>query len=86
MLEVPDGPRPNFPLALIETSSPGLKGQSGGPIFDKEGTVFGIQSRTMHFPLGFAPPVQDGTARHKEHQFINVGARSSPFDDLRISG
>ena len=35
-----------YPLQLLETSSPGLKGQSGGPIFDVNGTVWAIQSRT----------------------------------------
>lgn len=63
---------PAFPLSLIETSSPGLRGQSGGPIFDRDGAVWGIQSRTHHFPLGFSPSVgADG--KHKEHQFLNVG-------------
>ena len=35
-----DPPSP-FPLQMIETSSPGLKGQSGGPILDTTGTVCG---------------------------------------------
>jgi len=40
---------------FIETSSPGLKGQSGGPIFDTDGVICGIQSRTAHLQLGFSP-------------------------------
>ena len=37
----------------IETSSPGLRGQSGGPLFDVDGNICGIQVNTMHYPLGF---------------------------------
>ena len=38
---------------LIETSSPGLKGQSGGPLADENGVVCGVQVSTAHYPLGF---------------------------------
>ena len=37
----------------IETSSPGLKGQSGGPLVDSDGYICGIQVNTGHYPLGF---------------------------------
>ena len=60
-------------VKFIETSTPGLKGQSGGPVFDIGGTIFGIQSRTFHFELGFSPPVRSGHRNHREHQFLNVG-------------
>ncbi len=60
-------------MRLIETSSPGLKGQSGGPIFDKDGVIWGIQSTTHCLPLGFSPAVPDGKPHEKEHQFLNVG-------------
>ena len=33
---------------FIETSSPGLPGQSGGPIFDTLGRVWGMQSHVKH--------------------------------------
>lgn len=72
----PDPPlatMPPFPLRMLETSSPGLKGQSGGPLFDQNGTIWGIQSRTFHFPLGFSPSVPKGKPNEKEHQFLNVG-------------
>ena len=49
----------------IETSSPGLKGQSGGPLFDIHGNVCGMQVNTAHYPLGFK-----GKARN---QVLNVG-------------
>ncbi len=60
---------------FIETSSPGLVGQSGGPIIDSEGVVWALQSHTRHYPLGFSPPIpgQDPSLKQKEHQFLNVG-------------
>ena len=63
---------PPFPLLYLETSTPGLRGQSGGPIFDRKGTIWAIQSKTVHLPLGFDPEVPNSGGR-KEHQFLNVG-------------
>jgi hypothetical protein len=57
-------PGPGFPLLMVETSSPGLRGQSGGPIFDTKGTIWAIQSITSHLELGFRTAIQ---------QFLNVG-------------
>ena len=37
----------------IELSTPGLKGQSGGPLFTTDGLVCGMQSATKHLHLGF---------------------------------
>lgn len=37
----------------IEMSTPGLRGQSGGPLFDSDGRIIGMQSRTKHLHLGF---------------------------------
>lgn len=37
----------------VEVSSPGLLGQSGGPLADREARVCGIQVRTRHYRLGF---------------------------------
>jgi hypothetical protein len=34
-------------------STPGLRGQSGGPAFDTEGRVWGMQSSTKHLDLDF---------------------------------
>jgi len=39
--------------ATIEMSTPGLRGQSGGPLFDRYGRIFGMQSMTSHLHLGF---------------------------------
>ncbi len=37
----------------IEMSTPGLRGQSGGPLFDKDGVIYGMQFATQHLHLGF---------------------------------
>ncbi|HSK13282.1 MAG TPA: serine protease [Phnomibacter sp.] len=37
----------------IELSTPGLRGQSGGPLFNANGTVYGMQFSTKHLHLGF---------------------------------
>ena len=55
-------------VKFVETSSPGLKGQSGGPTFDSEGRIWAMQSKTAHYPLEF-PAGQ----KNQEHQFLNVG-------------
>ncbi len=62
-----------YEIEFLETSSPGLRGQSGGPIFDVNGTVWAIQSRTMHFPLGFSPKISRNGHEVEENQFLNVG-------------
>ncbi len=49
----------------IETSSPGLRGQSGGPLADADGFICGLQVNTHHYPLGF-----QGGGRN---QVLNVG-------------
>ena len=61
------------PSTFIETSTPSLVGQMGGPVFDADGVVWGIQSHTMHHAFGFRPPVPGGTAGDFEHQFLNIG-------------
>ena len=40
-------------VAGIEMSTPGLRGQSGGPLFDTNGIIYGMQSSTRHLHLGF---------------------------------
>lgn len=40
-------------LTGIEMSTPGLRGQSGGPLFDENGIIFGMQQSTKHLHLGF---------------------------------
>ncbi len=40
-------------IISIEMSTPGLRGQSGGPLFDTNGLVYGMQYMTSHLHLGF---------------------------------
>ncbi|MDY0293879.1 MAG: trypsin-like peptidase domain-containing protein [Candidatus Methanomethylophilaceae archaeon] len=63
----------NYEMLYVETSSPGLKGQSGGPIYDKECRIAGIQVQTAHLPLGFHPSVEFNGEKVTENQFLNVG-------------
>ena len=71
-LRVPASPsKPPFDELFLETSSPGLKGQSGGPIFDTTGTVWAVQCQTHHLALGFDPKVPD--RKETVHQFLNPG-------------
>jgi hypothetical protein len=65
-------------IKYLETSSPGLRGQSGGPIFDSKGTVWAIQSRTENFPLGFSPKIVRNDREIEENQFLNVGLGVHP--------
>jgi hypothetical protein len=77
----PDGKRQaNF----IETSTPGLRGQSGGPIFDRHGHIWAIQSRTQSLPLGFVPKVKIGNREVEEHQFIHVGWGVHVAEAIRV--
>lgn len=62
-----------YEVKFLETSSPGLRGQSGGPIFDVNGTVWAIQSQTTHFDLGFSPKIKRGNREIEEHQFLSAG-------------
>ena len=43
----------NNVMSMFETSTPGLRGQSGGPVFSPEGIVYGIQTLTKHIDLNF---------------------------------
>jgi trypsin-like peptidase len=62
-----------FNIMFLETSTPGLKGQSGGPTFDINGNIWAIQSQTKHLELGFSPKVKKGKKEIEENQFLNVG-------------
>ena len=57
----------------LETSTPGLRGQSGGPIFDICGNIWALQSYTSHLSLGFNPSINKGNKNIEEFQFLNVG-------------
>jgi hypothetical protein len=65
-----------FQGLFIETSSPGLRGHSGGPIFDTEGLIYGIQSHTAHAYLGFDVEHVTDVRNSKsviEYQYIHIG-------------
>lgn len=72
-----------YEAEFLETSSPGLKGQSGGPLFDVNGVVWGMQSHTDHLPLGFSPKLKVGKTTQVEHQYLNVGQAVSSGELLR---
>ncbi|PWJ56944.1 trypsin-like peptidase [Dyadobacter jejuensis] len=62
----------------IEMSTPGLKGQSGGPLFDTHGLIYGMQSSTRHLHLGFDQINREVTSdgqrkRVSNYPFLNVG-------------
>lgn len=62
----------------IEMSTPGLLGQSGGPLFDPNGIIYGMQSSTRHLHLGFDQvnrEVITGGVRRRvsNYPFLNVG-------------
>lgn len=40
-------------ISGIELSTPGLRGQSGGPLFDLDSKIYGMQFATNHLHLGF---------------------------------
>lgn len=60
-------------IIYLETSSPGLKGQSGGPIFDVDGNIYAVVSKNLTMALGFKGEVEINGTKVEENQFINVG-------------
>jgi hypothetical protein len=66
-------------ISSIELSTPGLKGQSGGPLFDQDGFIYGMQSQTHHLHLGFDikdVQIREGDKLHNisNHPFLHLGA------------
>ena len=61
----------------FEMSTPGLRGQSGGPVFDTRGMVWGMQSRTGHLDLNFDVDqqlIRDGVQKRvRDSAFLHVG-------------
>ena len=62
----------------IEMSTPGLKGQSGGPLFDANGIVYGMQFSTKHLHLGFDMVdkeimVNNHTKKINDYAFLHLG-------------
>lgn len=61
----------------FELSTPGLKGQSGGPAFDGEGRIWGMQASTAHLDLDFdvnEEVVRNGAKKRvSDSAFLHVG-------------
>lgn len=69
---------PNGRMVELELSTPGLRGQSGGPLFDTKGTICGMQSSTLTLPLGFDQEnreitVKGVTKKVNDYSFIHLG-------------
>lgn len=65
-------------IISIEMSTPGLRGQSGGPLFDAEGLIYGMQYITSHLHLGFdikdKEIIHDGKkTKVSNYPFLHVG-------------
>lgn len=62
----------------FEMSTPGLRGQSGGPAFDAEGKIWGMQFATKHLDLNFDVDQQvlrqGMEKRVTDSAFLHVGA------------
>lgn len=62
----------------IEMSVPGLRGQSGGPLFNDKGIVQGMQFATKHLHLGFDVEnkeirVNGSKKRVRDYPFLHLG-------------
>jgi hypothetical protein len=61
----------------FEMSTPGLRGQSGGPTFDSDGKIWGMQAATGHLDLNFdidQEVIRDALPKRvKDSAFLHVG-------------
>ncbi len=68
---------PEGQLQGFEMSTPGLRGQSGGPAFDSDGKIWGMQAATGHLDLNFdvdQDVFRDGIKKKvKDSAFLHVG-------------
>jgi len=64
-------------IFAFELSTPGLRGQSGGPAFDIDGKVWGMQFQTAHLDLNFdvdQEVMRDGSKKRiTDSAFLHVG-------------
>lgn len=64
-------------IVAFEMSTPGLRGQSGGPVFDVDGKVWGMQAATAHLDLDFdvdQEVIRNGVKKRvKDSAFLHVG-------------
>ncbi len=75
-------------LSMFETSTPGIRGQSGGPIFSPEGLVYGIQSMTKQLDLNFDINMKvkrgNNTKIVNYTPFINLGVGVSSVEIIKF--
>ncbi len=69
---------PELGIMGIEMSTPGLRGQSGGPLFDENGILYGMQYSTKHLHLGFDMidaeiMLPNGIKKISDYSFIHLG-------------
>lgn len=68
---------PSGAIVGFEMSTPGLRGQSGGPAFDTDGTVWGMQAATRSLDLNFDTDIEvkrgPASIRVREHALLHVG-------------
>ncbi|MBR6205345.1 MAG: trypsin-like peptidase domain-containing protein [Candidatus Methanomethylophilaceae archaeon] len=57
----------------MDTSTPGYRGQAGGPIVDVKGRVCGMQINTLALPFGFHSASPEGERNPVEDQYCCVG-------------
>lgn len=64
-------------IVAFEISTPGIRGQSGGPAFDVDGRIWGMQSITKHLDLEFDVDMEvwRGATRRRvqDSAFLHVG-------------
>jgi hypothetical protein len=78
----------------VEMSTPGLRGQSGGPLFDTNGLICGMQSETVQYHMGFDEQKIEIISKGRRtntinHSFLNVGRCvhvDAIKDFLKLSG
>lgn len=67
-----------YEIKFVETSSPGLTGQSGGPLFDTRGILWGVQSRTEMHAFRVRAHFTDGGRAGNKVLSVNLGIAVHP--------
>ena len=62
-----------FDRIFVDTSTPSYRGQSGGPLFDTEGRIYGINVRTQIRRLDFDNVMRPRDELLPEKQYANFG-------------
>lgn len=78
VFRTPEDDKRKFPIKFIESSSPGLRGQNGCPVFDSEGRIWGIHSKTHHLPMDSNASTKIGEESMQIPQFLSVSWAAHP--------